>query len=545
MTKNLCPAIYSLLEPLGDWENNIPPGAVFATFLPKEKFDEIEDLAHLPYPPISPKNSGCIFDPEDRTVRAMVWGRATVSPNGLRIKPAWRMSRDKMLLRVEVTHKDFEGKTVTLEHMRSHLPKVLETIEKRLDFAPVNEALEQSAAEGDSVTVTVAEGTFPGEGQDARLELTFNAGSAAGTLREDGSMDFRERANLHAANEGDELGRLYPARVGEFGYDLFDNPIHPPEVQKGTTKAGQGVITTTDEDGVSIYTAAQAGVARFMNDMIEVIDLLEIPGDVDYGTGNVRSEQGTIHIKGDVKSGFVVECTGDVIIDGVVEEADIIAGGLVIAGGVIMNGDNSIKAEGDVSAHFFRNAVIEAGGDVTADQELALCDVKAVGKVTVIGERGVISGGHIVSGDDIQASIIGNKACMKTHVEIRMPSTVDDKIQVARKEFKAELAHLDKAIGVDFELSSLMNAPDEDRRILAELIKVRSRLQTELRTLEESSARLLEEAQKEMETKRITANKKTYCSTEVTICGKSHTVKKDMESTSFYLDVKEQQIAWS
>lgn len=544
MSENIQFAIHSLIEEHGDWERNISPGAVFATFEPQEIANDVEELSTLPYPPIIPKNSGCIFNPEDRTVTAVVWGKAEVTQNGLRLKPAWRMSRDKMILRVEVDQTDFAGKEVTLERMRTHLPSVLEAIEEQLDFTPVVEALEKSAATGKSVTATVAEGILPDEGRAAHLELSFNAGNAAGTLRDDGSMDFRERADLHAVDEGFELGKLFPAKAGEFGYDLFGNPIKPQEVEKIRVKGGPGVTSTVDNEGVTIFTAARTGVARFVDGTLEVVDLLEIPGDVDYETGNIRAEQGSIHIKGDVKSGFLVECSGDVVIDGVVEEADIIAGGLVIAGGVIMNGDNSIKAEGDVSAHFFRNANIEAGGEVSADQEISLCNVTAAGKVSVLGAQGIISGGHIISGDDIHASVIGNKACLETCVEIRMPSTVGDNLNAAQKEFKEELERLDRAIGVDFELASLMSAPEEDRRILAELIKVRSRLQTELRAMEESRERVLAEAAKELEEKRITADTKTFCGTRVIINDKAHTVKSDLESPSFRLDPESQTIVW-
>jgi len=538
-------ALQSILTLHGDLNKPIPPGAVFASLPPQEQFHAVDGLADSPYPPIVPNTSNCTFDPEDRTLKATCWGKAVFTSKGIRIKPCWKISHDKMILSLEVNHQDLTGEAITLERIQAHMPESLNDITQDLDFKSVSTALEKSAKTNRSITVTMAEGALPGMGHDAHLKLTFNAGQAAGTLRKDGSMDFRERADLHSVAEGDLLGELFPPKTGDYGYDLFGNPINPPEVQKLKVSTGQGVAVDLNNEGTTIYTATQTGMARFNHGILEVTELLVVPGDVDFTTGNIHATHGSIHIKGDVKCGFTVESTGDIIIDGVVEEADIIAGGLVIAGGVIMNGKNKIVAEGDVSAHFFRNAVIEAGGNVSADQELANCTVIAEGEVTVLGAKGIISGGHIISGETIHASIIGNKACVETSVEIRIPDETGDKLEAARHQLEEELHKLDKAIGVDFELSSLMSAPEEDRHILAELIKVRGRLQTEIRNIDETNKRILEEAQKEISAKHVKADQKVYCGTQVIICGKLFQVKNDMNAPSYFFDIEAQQVAWN
>lgn len=545
MPETIPKALLEVMTLHGNRKRAVAPGTAFATIPPEEEFYGMSSLADMKYPPIHPDNPGCIFDEDRQALVATAWGRIVLTDAGVRIRPSWKISRDKMLLSVEVSHEDFSGDLITLERLKDWMPGALKEVASQFDYSKVEVALEEAARSGRNIAVTVAEGQFPGEGRDASFKLTFDVGQGAGTLREDGSMDFRERSDLHSVGEGDELGTLHPPVHGSYGSDVFGNPIKPADVATVRVNVGQGVESSLEEDGSTVYTAARTGMARYRNGLLEVVELVEISGDVDFSTGNIHAKHGSVRIRGDVKCGFCVECEEDVIVDGVVEEADIVAGGLVVAGGVIMNNKNFIKAEGDVSAHFFRNARIRAGGDVNADQEISHSTVEAGGKVQVLGGKGIISGGHIVSGDTIHAKIIGNKACIPTVVEIRLPSPDREKLQAARRDLENELEELDKAIGVDFEISSLMNAPEEDRRILAELIKIRERIHQELRTIDEVGELTQEQARKLAEAKRIKADQQAFCGVEAIICGMGHRVEKDLNTPSFRLDTEKRAIVWS
>lgn len=546
MGKTLASLLQSAITLHGDPNRPIPPGTAFATIPPKSEFKQNELLKNIPYPPILAHNPGCSFVPDTGSLASGVWGKLVFSSEGIRVRPCWRMTTDQMQLTLEVDPVDFQGKPVTIERILINLPNALEGLERDLNIPAIQDALKRSEKTNKTTTIQVAQGTLPGEGQDALLDLKFEADNAVGTVRKDGSMDFKERSVLYSVKEGDMLGTLHPAVNGTPGYDLFGNEIQPGPVERISITVGQGVESVDLEDGGTLYRATREGVARYRNDRLEVIDFLEIRGDVDYNTGNIHAENSSVHIRGDVKCGFQVACSGDVVIDGVVEEADIIAGGLVIAGGVIMNGKNRIEAQGDVSAHFFRNAVVNAGGDVRADQEISQCMITAGGKVTVLSDSGgVISGGHIISGDTIHARDIGNKSHLETIVEIRIQSPTFEKLDNAKKELKEELARLDRAVGVDFDLSSLMSAPEEDRRILAELIKVRQRLQADVREIEDSKKRMIEESQQLMASKRIIAERRAHSGTEVIICGKSHKVNTGMDGPRYALDIEEQTITWT
>ncbi|BBD07388.1 DUF342 domain-containing protein [Desulfovibrio ferrophilus] len=483
---------------------------------------------------------GCEFDPETRTLVATVFGTVQFTKEGIRIIPSWELSHDKTLLMVDVHPEDFNGEEISSGRLLAVIPP--EAKELELDFEALNAALAQALETKEFCPAVMARGLLPEPGQDGRLKLAFKADQTAGTLREDGSMDFRERGGIHFVNEGDELGILYPPIPGTPGHDIFGTPIEPAEPQPSKAKAGQGVTSTHNDDGTTAFTASRVGVAHFLNDTLEVSELLEISGDVDYDTGNIHAEHGAVHIRGAIKSGFKVEASGDVIVDGLIEEADVTAGGLVVAGGIIMNGKNKVQAEGNVSAKFFQNALVRAGGDVIAELEISHSDIIATGSIIALGRKGIISGGHIISGSDIHAKIIGNESRSKTIVEIRLPSPRQDQLTNARNQLTEELSRLDKAIGAEDALTMLMTAPEEDRRILAELVKVRGKIQADIRTIDESIATERKALEDLLAEKQVKAEQQAFCGTEVIFSGKSLKVTEDMNAPRFHWNPQDRKI---
>jgi len=533
-------ALKKILRTKGNLSRPVPAGTRFGTLPNQRDFDTYEALAELPYPPVADRKGWCEFDPETRSLTSTVFGMVRFTEQGILVQPCWELSADKTLLVVEVHPEDWLGQEITSGRLMAVMPPEFQELE--LDTEALNLALEEVRQTRGHSPAALARGLLPEPGVDGRLQLNFDPGQVAGAMRNDGSMDFRERGGVHFVTKEQELGILYPPLPGTPGQDVFGQPIAPPEPKTAKVKAGPGVSATENDDETTTFKAARAGVAHFLNGVLEVSELLEIRGDVDYETGNIRAESGAVHIRGAVKSGFTIEASGDVIVDGIIEEADISAGGLVVAGGVIMNGKNRIRATGNVSAKFFQNAVIEAEGDVNADREISHCRIKAKGRVTVLNGKGIISGGHVISGSDILAKIIGNESRGKTIVEIRLDSPEQDKLMEGRNQLAGELSRLDNAIGADDALTTLMTAPEEDRRILAELIKVRGKIQADIRSLDNDIAIARQVLQEELSTKQIKAQQLVYSGVDVILGGKRLQVTEELNAPRFHWDLNERQI---
>ena len=261
-------------------------------------------------------------------------------------------------------------------------------------------------------------------------------------------------------------------------------------------------------------------------------------------TGNVHSKSGAVRVRGSVRSGFKVEAPGDIIVDEVVEEADIVSGGsVVVSGGVIMNRKNRIVAKNDVTAKFFQNALIAAGGDVTAEAELSHCDVKAGGRVAVLGSSGMISGGRVESAGGVQAEYLGNEARSKTSITLRIMGPKEEKVLEGRNLLIEELTRLDRAIGAEDALQSLMNAPEEDRRILAELIKVRARIQADIRSIDEELAEERREMEARLAQTQVKVGRTAYSGVVIVIGSRRLALTEDMDAPVFQWDAAGRSVA--
>jgi uncharacterized protein (DUF342 family) len=68
---------------------------------------------------------------------------------------------------------------------------------------------------------------------------------------------------------------------------------------------------------------------RCVDERVEVIDLIKVSGNLDYNTGSIECE-GSVRVEGDVLPDFHIRAGGDVSIGGVVDAAEVTAGGAVV-----------------------------------------------------------------------------------------------------------------------------------------------------------------------------------------------------------------------
>ena len=73
--------------------------------------------------------------------------------------------------------------------------------------------------------IVIAKGTFPGDGEDARVQYELEIGPLAGYLMQDGSIDFRDRRIMVGINDGDHIATKIPAIPGEPGYNVLGEKI--------------------------------------------------------------------------------------------------------------------------------------------------------------------------------------------------------------------------------------------------------------------------------------------------------------------------------
>lgn len=274
-------------------------------------------------------------------------------------------------------------------------------------------------------------GRQPIHGRDAKIEYFFNTNKNLQPKRnEDGSVDYKQLNTISHIQKGEILARLIKEDPGLPGKNVYGEEIKPRTVRSAKLEYGNNI--SINEDRTEIYSDV-TGHVNFLNGKVFVSDVLQIAADVDNSIGNINYD-GSVEIKGNIKTGFIVKATGDIIIDGVVENAYVESGGqIIVKRGIQGMYKGTLKAATNVMAKYIENAKIFAGGFVEAEAILN-SDVSAVGEVRVHGRKGLINGGTIRAGKCIEADYMGTAMGTFTTLEVGVDPTKKERYVELNKE---------------------------------------------------------------------------------------------------------------
>lgn len=275
-----------------------------------------------------------------------------------------------------------------------------------------------------------AKGTAAINGHDAVIDYKFNVDrTAKPKLNEDGTVDFHQLDNISHVKKGDLLAVLTPADMGIPGEDVFGGHIAPVKVKKLILKHGNNIEVS--EDGLEMYSMVD-GHVTLEDDRVFVSDNYNVPADVDTSTGDI-SYNGSVTVMGNVRTGFSLKAEGNVEIFGVVEGAEIEAGGdVILHRGIQGMAKGVIKAGGNVISKFIESAKIVAEGYIETDSVLH-SDISAKGDIYVRGRNGSIIGGNTRSSILIEAATIGSPMGTTTSIEVGTDPAVKDRVAYLRE----------------------------------------------------------------------------------------------------------------
>ena len=230
-----------------------------------------------------------------------------------------------------------------------------------------------------------------------------------------GQVDYTALNLICNVKEGQEICRLIRPTEGEPGRTVLDQEV--PAKSGKSVPLPKGRNTEVSEDGDALL-ASIPGHVEFSGRNFQVKPVLDIDGDVDFSTGNIKFV-GDVNIKGDVISGFAVNAMGNVYVGGVVEAGGTVeAGGdLTVAKGILGDGSTVIRAARCIFAKYIENATIYVRENLQTDcivNGQIYCD----GEIQVCSGRGSIMGGRVWAGKRVSASAIGAKSEVKTSVAL-------------------------------------------------------------------------------------------------------------------------------
>lgn len=335
--------------------------------------------------------------------------------------------------------------------------------------------------------IYVAKATLPIEGKDAVIEYFFNTEiTSKPKLNEDGSVDFHRLDNMSKVKEGELLARLTVADRGKPGTDIMGASIMPKRVKAKVLKKTQ--YTKLSDDGLELYSAV-SGHVTLVDDKVFVSDVFEVAADVDASTGDIDYD-GNVLVRGNVRTGYTVRAKGNIIVNGVVEGATLIAEGeIVLKRGIQGMNRGVLQANGNIITKFIENSTVKSGATISTEAILH-SKIEAKNEIIVGGKRGLVTGGELKAGANISLKIAGSTMGTATVLEVGIDPVMSERYHEVEKridELKKEQNQLEQA----FQL--LKKKVMQGAKLPADKIVFIKAIPVKLKAYEEEMEQLLDE----------------------------------------------------
>jgi uncharacterized protein len=300
---------------------------------------------------------------------------------------------------------------------------VLETLTKAKK-ANINYGIEKSTLYGEienGQKYILARGKLPVNGLDAKVAM-YELQEVKPEIREDGSVNYYDLKLINNVKEGAWLGEKTDPTDGSPGINVYGNPIPALEGKNAKLFYDKNSVIEIYRNNKSILFSKISGVVHYIGDKIVVSNHLDILGDVDLATGNIKFD-GYVSITGTVQDGFSVEATKDIEINGIIGIGNIknitsTEGNIYIRGGVIAKTPVKINCAKSLYVKYLDNAVVSCGEKVNIGFYCKDSYVSAK-EVTVESIRGQIIGGKVTADISISVSILGCDIEKRTIVEVK------------------------------------------------------------------------------------------------------------------------------
>lgn len=405
--------------------------------------------------------------------------------------------------------------------------------------------IEAAVAAGYCERRAVAYGDPVQEGIATRFDSLFDRQDRMSEQDELGRIRYADLCHLLLVQPGDELMRRRPPVPGKKGTNIKGHPLLPkptPDIPFRNDLKG----AAPDKHDPDLLIATLGGQPTLVDKGVVVNSVIDVL-NVDLGTGSMMFD-GTLHVGGDIKSGMRVKVTGDVIVNGTVEAAEIVAGGNVaVRGGIVGHLDSRpgsrslpettarIFCDGSVQALFMENAHIEAGKSILIDRSARQCELIASNEI-VVGKAGSktgqISGGRTQATLRVATGVLGASSGIKTLVQVGSDPYLEKQIADKDAQLKRRIDEIDRVIKL---LAYFKQNPKKGEGGIAEKVEgTRRQLVADIDALTEE-VKVLREKMELSEQGRVEVAGEIYYGVEVRIARQIWQAPDDMGGAAIQL----------
>lgn len=435
------------------------------------------------------------------------------------------------------------GKPVTTEQVAKALA------DNNIIHGIKTDVIQKALSNNTTEKCVIAESTPPIQGEDARFEsLIAEAKDTHPLINDDGRVDYHEIGSFISVNAGDALMRKIPPTQGINGVDVYGKAIDA-KPGKDIAFSNKLVGVEIDPEDPNLLRATTDGLPKVLANGVSVSTVIDVK-DVNLSTGNIDFN-GTVNIRGDVVEGMKVNATGDVIIAGMTEGAQIHAdGNIIIHKGVIGRGELrtvagepgqsvAILTSGEsIEARFIENAIVHAAGNITIGEFVSHSELFSLNTI-VVGKKGAKKG-HILGGStrariSIDAHMLGSQSNVKTHIDVGNDPELHEKVKLTTTSYEEKIEEQKKLSTL---IHRLKEQPDQkSKAIMLRALSTLKKLNEELEIL--TTEKMQIEAQDKLTSSAIVyVRKHAFPGTSITIGNASYTVQDRTEAGSFILEGK-------
>lgn len=393
-------------------------------------------------------------------------------------------------------------------------------------------------AEGEVIeNVIIAQGVRPVMGRDAEITIHFDKVDNKPKIV-DGKVDYKNINSIIMVEKGDVLITKKPAVQGSKGRNIKGEEVTPAPVHDIVILPGDGA--TVNEAG-TIFTATVDGYVDYGNKRLGVYPVYIVKGNVDYSTGNIKFN-GSVHVKGDVLSGFRIEADKHILVDGICQDCDIISkGNVILRTGIKCTGSGFISAGGSAIIGYAEKAKIYARESIEIKKYAFNCDLFAGTKIDAMNGDGIVAGGLVRAFQDISVKQLGTTGNSKFTVILGMKYFIEFELEKLRREKQRVQTTLDR---IELALSKfdLTRQKIAKHPKIVKMVEVQSSLRDVLNELDKREEKLIIE--NKAKSPRMKVKNKVYEGVTVMFYNVGATVKEPMENMIFYYDEKYGEVAW-
>lgn len=377
------------------------------------------------------------------------------------------VAEDKMAANLVLGGNTLNDWTVTMEMVQAALRE--EGVLCMLPEAEVQGALNDFNRNRRPLTLLVARGRPPVEGENGRLSLLVDPEPEAPLPGRDGSIDFKAFSFFRTVKKGERLAQVMPASPGRPGMDVHGQELPPPPSRDFQHDLGKN--TSRTETVPPFVIADKAGRLAVRMGIPEVVEVLDVGGDVSLKTGNI-SFPGAVKVTGDVHSKMEIECGGDVEVEGTVEDSFIRTdGAIVIKGGVNGLGNGIIKSRlSSVTIGYLHNQRIESASHIVVYNEIIGSQLYSRKTITMRFGRYTVLGGYLLAGEGMDLFNVGSEAGGKTMLEVGKDFEVEAEMARRNEQLLADVGDLDFLRDMEEQLTQVIRltrgGSDEDVLLL-------------------------------------------------------------------------------